>query len=280
MAQVVDGSPGNNVADGDRTEGREAHKPTELPRRGWLAIIRRSMQQVKQDNVAILAAGVAFWFFLALIPAIVAAISLYGIVADPSDVSKLIGRFDNALPKDLVQFFDQQLKSITESSSSKLGLGLVVAVLAALWSASKGTRTLIEATNAAYDEEEGRGFLKVRLLSLVFTLGGVIFGVGGMFVLGLAPGLASHLGPAGPVVTIVLGWPLVLAAFLGGLAVLYRYGPSRHDARWEWVTPGAVVATVLWVIGSGLFALYANRLSSFNETYGSPEWSRSSCCGC
>jgi membrane protein len=259
-------SDGTGPAD---TRGREADTPTQLHAAGWSDILRRSVGQVKEDNLTILAAGVAFWFFLALVPTIVAVINLYGLVANPSDVSKLVAEFDNALPKDLVRFIDQQLTSITESSSSKLGVGLAFAVAAALWSSAKGTRTLIEATNAAYDEEETRGYLKVRLLALVLTVGGVIVGVGGMFVISLAFRLASHLGPAGSVLTIVLGGPVVLVVFVLALGLLYRYGPARTEARWEWVTPGAVVATFLWVAGSVLFALYANRASSFNETYGS-----------
>ncbi|MDQ6698072.1 MAG: YihY/virulence factor BrkB family protein [Actinomycetota bacterium] len=253
----------------DHGHGREADSPSQLHLRGWLEVVRRAAAQIKTDNLAILAAGVAFWFFLALVPTIVAVINVYGLVANPSDVSKLVGRFDGALPRDLVRFIDGQLRSITRTSASGLGIGLALAVLAALWSASKGTRTLIEATNAAYDEEEGRSFIKVRLLAMLFTAGGVVIGVGGMVVIGVGPRLASHLGPVGTVVSIVLGWPLVLVAFVLGLGVLYRWGPSRKEARWEWVTPGAIVATVLWVLGSALFALYANGASSFNETYGS-----------
>lgn len=256
-------------SDTDDDRGREAERPTELPARGWWDVIRRSAGQVKSDNVALLAAGVAFWFFLALVPTIVAVINVYGLVANPEDVSKLVSRFDQTLPHDLVRFINDQLVAITRTSNSGLGIGLALAVAAALWSASKGTRTLIEATNVAYDEEETRSFVKVRLLALLFTAGGVVLGVGGMIVLGLGPRLASHLGPAGTVVSIVLGWPLVLVAFIVGLGALYRWAPSRRDAQWQWVTPGALVATVLWVLGSALFALYANGASSFNETYGS-----------
>ncbi len=266
------GQTGTKVRDADRVaeaHGREADGPTDLHARGWIAVLRRSAQQMKSDNLPILAAGVAFWFFLALVPTIVAVINVYGIVANPADVSKLVSKFDQALPRDLVRFMNEQLKSITRTSNSKLGLGLAFAVVAALWSASKGMRTLIEAINAAYDEEENRSFIKIRLLALAFTGAGVIVGVGGMFVIGLGPRLASHLGPAGTVVSIVLGWPIVLAAAVLGLGVLYRYGPARKEARWQWVTPGAIVATVLWLLGSALFAVYANGASSFNETYGS-----------
>ena len=185
--------------------GREADAPTELRTRGWSDVLRRSARQIKQDNLPILAAGVAFWFFLALVPTIVAVINVYGIVADPADVTKLVSKFDQALPRDLVRFINDQLDSVTRTSNSKLGLGLALAVVAALWSASKGMRTLIEATNAAYDEEESRSFIKIRLLALAFTAAGVVVGVGGMIVIGIGPRLASHLGPAGTVVSIVLG---------------------------------------------------------------------------
>lgn len=262
--------PHSRVTD-DQAErrGRLADTPSQLRMTGWVDVTRRSLKQVKEDNLAILSAGVAFWFFLALVPTFVAVINVYGLVADPSDVSKLVAKFDQTLPHALVQFINDQLKAITQSSSSKLGVGLAFAVAAAVWSAAKGTRTLIEATNAAYDEEETRGMLKVRLLALLFTAGGVIVGVGGLTLIGVAFKLTSYLGPAGSVLTVVVGAPLLLLAVVVALGLLYRFAPARNGARWQWVTPGAVVATLLWVAGSALFALYANRASSFNETYGS-----------
>jgi len=256
----------DRTSDDDR-RGREAEQPQHLGK-GWLDVVKRSLKQVKRDNVQILASGVAFWFFLALVPTIVALISIYGLLADPTQVSEQVHRFGSALPRAIVKFLDQQLKLVTQSSHSKLGFGLVISVLAALYSASKGTRALIEATNAAYDEEETRGFLKVRLLALAFTAGGVLLAVGGMAILGFGPGLGRRLGPLGPVVVILLGWPLLLVLFVAGLGVLYRYAPDRENARWTWVTPGAILATVIWLGGSLLFALYTNVAKSLEKTYG------------
>ena len=248
--------------------GREADTPWELGQ-GWRDIARRAIAEIKQDNVQILAAGVAFWFFLALVPTIVAVVSVYGLVADPADVSKQVHRYDQALPREIVRFLDEQLRAITATSSSKLGFGLAFSVVAAVWSASKGSRALIAATNAAYDEEETRGFLRLRIMSLAFTAGVVALFAAGLAVIGFGPRVADHLGPAGSVLVVVLGWPLMLALALVALGALYRYGPDRENARWAWVTPGSVVATVLWLIGSALFSIYADHAGSLNETYGS-----------
>ncbi len=261
-------STGHTASDGDE-RGRRADAPGQIPPAGWLDILKRTMGQLKSDNVPVVAAGVAFYVFLAMVPAIVAVVSVYGLVADPVDVERQLGALLAALPSDAAGLVRTQVQAITAQGSATLGVGLVVSVLAALWAASKGTQALIVALNIAYDEEETRTFLRLRGLALGLTVAlavAAVVGVGGMV---LAGNLASVLGTAGQVAIGVLRWPILGAFAVLVLAVLYRYSPDRDAPAWRWVTPGALVATVLWLLGSVAFAVYVNNFGKYNETYGS-----------
>lgn len=252
----------------DNGRGLTADRPTEIPPRGWLDVVKRTVKQLKSDNVPIIAAGVAFYWFLALLPALAAVISVYGIVADPNDVARQLDSFLGALPRDAADFIRSQVEEITGSSTGGLGIGVAVSVLAALWSASKGMQALVTALNVAYDEEETRRFLKLRGLALALTLGltaAAAVLVGGMAVLG---SVAEDLGTGGDIAVTVLRWPVLAAVLVLLLAALYRYAPDRDRPRWRWVTPGAGTAVALWVAGSVLFSVYVNNFGSYNETYG------------
>lgn len=242
--------------------GREATSPTEIPPRGWKDVLARTFAEAKQDQLTLLAAGVAFFGLLALVPGLFALVSIYGLVADPADVTRHVDDLLGTAPSEVREFVSQQLESVTGTDEGAAGLSAALGVLVALWSASSGMKHLLDALNAAYDEVEGRGMLKVRALSLGFTVGAVVFVLGAVVVITVVPELVP-----GPLA--LLRWPLLGAAFVGALAVLYRYGPSRDNPEWHWTTPGALVATALWLVASGLFSLYTSSFASYNETYGS-----------
>jgi membrane protein len=223
---------------------------------------------VKSDNVPVVAGGVAFYVFLSLIPALLAVILVYGLVADPQDVREQITDYVGALPSDARSFLLDQLERITEQDTEGLGVGLVASVVAAIYSASKGMQGLVAALNVAYDEEETRKFFKLRLTTIGLTLAVIVagtLGIGGMAVLG---SVAEDLGTGGGIALTILRWPLLAGFLILGLAALYRYAPDRDRAKWRWVTPGATVATVLWVLGSLAFSVYANVAGNFSESYG------------
>jgi len=252
-----------------RGRGRHAEAPTDIPAAGWKDVLSRTMAEVKQDHMPILAAGVAFYLMLSLFPALVAVLSIYGLVVEPGEVGEMLAPVVQPLPSGIEDLINEQLTSLTTASERGLGIGLAVSLAAAVWSASKGMKSLIDAINAAFDEEETRKFIPLRGLALVLTLGGIVLMVASVALLTVVPGLAEHLGSGGRLLATIVRWPLLAVIMIGALAVLYRYTPDRDDARWRWVTPGAVVATVLWMIGSGLFAVYADNFGKFNETYGS-----------
>ena len=257
------------TAEGD-ARGRFATSPTQLPKAGWKDVARRTLQEVKADNVPITAAGVAFYGMLALVPALVAIVSVYGLVVSPEESREQVEGFTAALPGEAARLLVAQLDSITGGDSGGLGVKLAVSLGGLLWSASSGTTALIRGLGIAYDEPEGRGFVKLRSRALILTVAAV---VGAVVVLGLTVALpaildAAGLRSAGKTVGLVLRWPILGVLFILGLSALYRYGPDRDKAKWRWVSPGALLATVLWVIGTGLFAFYAGRFGSYNETYG------------
>ncbi|MEY2583844.1 MAG: rane protein, partial [Ilumatobacteraceae bacterium] len=200
-----------------------------------------------------------------------ALISIYGLVAKPSDVSRQIASTLSAAPREVRDLVASQLESIVSSSGSGAVLGAIIGTIIALWSASSGVGHLLQAVNRAYDEEETRSFVKLKLISLVLTIGAIVFVVIAFAVIALLPSLLAKtgLGTVGRVFVGLLRWVLLLAGMTVGLGIVYRYGPDRDDARWEWVSVGAVVASVLWLIGSVLFSVYTANFAKYNETYGS-----------
>jgi membrane protein len=211
---------------------------------------------------------VAFYLLLALAPALVVVLAVYGLVSDPADVGSHMDDLAAALPSDVRDLLDEQLRTAAGASQSKLGVGLVIGIVAAVLGASKGARSLIEAVNVAYDEQETRGFLRLRLLALAMTLGGLVIIVVALLGLTVVPTLGERLGGGGRLVASIVRWPILALLMAAALAVLYRYAPDRDDARWEWVSPGALAAVVIWLVGSVGFTVYADQFGSFGETYG------------
>jgi membrane protein len=249
--------------------GRDALTPTDVPVRGWKDVALRVKAESKNDHVTLLAAGVALFALLALVPALIALLSIYGLVAEPDQIDEQLVDSLSAAPAEVRDLISQQIRDIGDASSGAV-LAVIGGLLLALWSASAGMKNLIEAINVAYDEEETRGFVKLRTLSLALTLGAILFLVVALAVIAFLPSViaATDLGVAGRVVVNVLRFVLLFAGLLVGLAILYRYAPDRAAPKWSWVTPGSVFAGVVWIIGSLLFSFYAANFGTYNETYG------------
>jgi membrane protein len=250
--------------------GREAERPGEIPRRGWFAILKRVRAEVKQDNVTLLAAGVAFYAMLALFPAIIAVVTVYGMVADPAQVESQVGGFAKSLPSGADQLLTEQLKSVTSAGRQSLSIGLAVSLLAVLWAASGGVQGLVKGLNLVYDERETRGFLKLRGLSLLLTVGAIVMAVLAVALIAVFPAVVDDLGlgQAGELAASIARWVVLALLLLLALAVLYRYAPNRANPRWRWVGWGAVVALVLWLLGSVGFSWYVDNFGKYNQTYG------------
>jgi membrane protein len=250
--------------------GEHAEAPTQIPPRGWWQVVRRAFKEASDDHVPMLAGGVAFFAFLAVFPALIAALTLYGLVADPAQVARQIESLAGALPEDARPILVDQLNAVAAASNGALTIGLIISLLAALWSASSGTGNLVQAVNIAYDEDETRGFIKLRAIALALTLGAMVFVMVTLTLVAVLPPLleALQLGVVGTVVAQIVRWGLLLALIIIALAVVYRIAPDRDAPRISWVSTGAVVAAALWILGSLGFSLYVNNFGSYNKTYG------------
>jgi membrane protein len=250
--------------------GIQAEKPTQIPWRGWKQILKRAWAENKADNMPIIGGGVAFFGFLSIFPALIALISIYGLVASPKSVAGQVESLSTQLPHSAADLIKTQLTSIVDHSGSALSIGLVISIVAALWSASGGVGNLITAVNIAYDEVETRNFLKLKLTSLALTLGAIAFVIVTFGLVAVVPSVihALPLGVVGTILAQVVRWVLLLAVFTGSLAVLYRVAPDRDAPRFRWVSLGAVIVTVIWAVVSLAFALYVNKFGSYDKTYG------------
>lgn len=249
-------------------EPRQA--PTELPARGWFAALKRVSPRLKDLNVSLLASGVAFWALLSLFPALLALIALYGLIADPQDVTKQVGNALGTLSPETRTVITDQLQSIASTNKQSLGIGLVISVVLALWSASSGMQNLMQALTTAYEQKETRGFIKLRAAALALTLGSIVFAIVVIGVIGVVPALIDRFVPDGPLKILAYVGEAVVFFLLvvSVLTVLYRFAPANKPSGLRWASPGAIIAALLWVLGSAGFAVYVHLSSSYANTYG------------
>ncbi len=265
MANTATQRPGEGVP------GGRADSPTQIPAKGWWQIAVRGWKEASADQIPLLGAGVAFFGFLALFPALIALTLIYGLVVDPATISDQVGQLTSALPPEARTILEDQLRQLASTSTQGLGWGLVVTLLVALWSASGGIGNLVTAINIAYDEERKRGFVKEKLLALGLTLGAIVFMV---LILALVAGVPVVLGLVGldqgawRWLAEAVRWVLVALLVMGALAVLYRVAPNREAPKFRWASVGAVAATVLWLVASVGFSLYVTLFGNYAKTYG------------
>ena len=265
--QPVQGN-GSSAHSPDR--GRAARTPPDIPARGWKEVLQRVRFGLKEDHVSLLAAGVAFKALLALFPALIAAVSLWGLLADPETITEQISGLTDALPAEVAGIIEQQLTEVAGTSAGALSWTLAVSILAALWSASSGMAGLIEGCNAAYDEVDRRSFPRKRALALVFTVGGLTFLLLTLGLMAVLPAVLGTLAPDSAARSVVrIGqWPVLALLAMTAMALVYRYAPDREQPQLRWLTGGVLLATVLWLIASAAFAVYLAVAGNFTETYG------------
>lgn len=253
------------------SHGRHARKPTHIPRSGWFQVLKRVKDDIGRDHVSLVAAGVAFYSLLAVFPAIVAVISLWGLLFDSQQISQQISSVSHLLPQQAAEIVRQQAQQASSGNSTGMGLAAIGGILLAIYSASRGIKGLMDGLNIVYEEQEKRGFLKKAAIILGLTLGAIVMAVVTLGTITAVPVLVKMLGLGGVVGTTInlLRWPLLLVVVMLTLGVLFRYAPDRKKPRWQWVRVGSVAAVLLWLIGSIGFSLYVRNIASYNETYGS-----------
>lgn len=251
--------------------GHKAEKPIEIPATGWVDIGKRILSQLKKDHVQIVSAGVAFYFFLALFPAIIAFISIYNLIVDPAQIQEQLSMLSRLFPDKAFTIITEVLDPILNESEQTLGLSLLISTLVSIWSANKGTSALFEGINIAYNEEENRSFIKKTIATLTFTFGGIILTLLSLLLLIFFGTFVDQLGLPDTLRNIIdwSRWVLIAFLLVAGLGLLYKNAPDRDDPKFRWVSWGSVIGTLLWIGGSFLFSWYVNNFGSYDKVYGS-----------
>jgi membrane protein len=255
----------------ERGRGRHATHPLQIPWRGWMDIFWRTYGEMQSDRLLSIAGGAAFFVLLAIFPAITALVSAYGLFFNTSTITGNLSLLTDVVPINVLSIVSEQANRIAANSGRALSAGIIIGILVSLWSAMSGVKAMIDALNVIYEQQEGRSFIKLNFEALLFTLAGFaafLLAIAAVIVL---PLLLSPigLGSAAGTLTRVLRWPVLLLVLLIGLAALYRYGPYRRAARWQWVSVGSVFAAVTWICASYLFSWYLASFANYNATYGS-----------
>src|SRR5450432_2620610 len=251
--------------------GRPSSNPLQIPWAGWKDILWRTYVRSGEDRLLAIAAGVVFFGLLAVFPAITALVSCYGLFANPSTIGANLQTLALMLPEGSFQIVQDQIARVLDKGGTALGATFLFGLALALWSANAGVKAVIDALNVVYEEREKRSFIRLNLLSMAFTAGGIaalLLMAGGVVALPLA---LDHLWLAeqSKMVVGLARWPLLLAMLLLALGILYRFGPSRRSARWEWLSAGTLAAALLWIAGSALLSWYLSNFGNYNATYGS-----------
>ncbi|WP_426131041.1 YihY/virulence factor BrkB family protein [Pararhizobium sp. PWRC1-1] len=250
--------------------GREANSPNEIPVKGLRDVFWRVVQTVMADRVTLIAAGVTYFLLLSLFPALGALVALYGFVADPTTIMGHIGFIASVFPPGSFDLILNQLTALTQQNTSTLSFAFITGLVVAVWSANSGMKALFDAMNVAYQEDEKRSFFRLNLLSLAFTFGALTIAIVLIAAIGVLPAALAYLwlDRWQELLARFARWPFILVFVGCGIAIIYRYGPSREQAKLRWLSWGVAFSTLLWLVASVLFSFYIENFANYNATYG------------
>ena len=251
--------------------GRSADKPSEIPPGGWKDILLRVYHGISEDRILLVAAGVTFYLLLSIFPGIAALFSIYGLFANPADIAGHLDALANVAPGGAIDLLREDMTRLASNGGTTLGVGLLVSLAVSLWTTNSGVSAIFDALNIVYGEKEKRGLVRFYLTTLTFTLASIVFILLAIAVVVLLPVVLNFIPlPGGTDLLVKIArWPILFVLTALALAALYRYGPSRNEARWRWITWGSAFATVMWIAASVLFSWYVANFGSYNKTYGS-----------
>jgi membrane protein len=255
----------------ERDAGRLATAPHQIPLKGWKTVLKRVGAGFLQDRIMAEAASITFYVLLALFPAIAALISVYGLFTDPAQIGTQLASLSGVIPAGGMQIIEGQITALTANGHKTLGFAAIISLAVSIWSANNGIKSLIGGLNVVYHEHEKRSFVKLTLVALAFTVGTIIFAIIALFAVVLIPIILNFvgLGFATAMLINLLRWPAMFVVVAVVLAFIYRYGPSRNWARWQWVSWGGAAAAFFWIALSLLFSFYVANFANYNKTYGS-----------
>ncbi len=269
MAQAIDKA---GEATPDHEHGRTANSPLAMPARAWRDILKRVWFKTGTDNIGLMAAGVAFYSFLSIVPLFGALIMTYGLIADPATIATHMRTIIDLVPADAAKLIYEQLVSVTTTAASKKGLGLLIALLISLYGATRASGAIMAALNVIYEQVERRSIVITTLISFAIIIAAVMVGIVGLLsasVLGYLQTLLGGIGPAAAAFIKLATWLVAGSLASMAIAATYRFAPDRADARWRWLSLGSGLATLLWLAATLGFGFYAARFGDYNATYGS-----------
>ena len=253
-----------------------AHRPLarsawQIPLTGWNEILIGTYHQINDDRLLATAAGVVFYGLLAIFPAVTALVSSYALFADPSTIAKNLHGLALMLPEGSFVIVEDQVTRVLSKETATLSATFILGLLMAIWSANAGMKAIFDALNVVYEERERRGFVQLNLTSLAFTVAAlvaILLMIAGVIAVPLALQKLG-LGQRAEWILSIGRWPALIVLLLTALALLYRFGPSRQNARWQWLSIGALAASLLWLVGSALLSWYLSNFGNYTATYGS-----------
>lgn len=245
--------------------------PKKIKASGWKKILLTVKDRIGENNLTIVAAGVAFYAFLAIFPAIVALLSIYGLAVDPHQAEQQISQLSGMMPREAFSIIKERIDKFLETSGSALGWGTVLGILVSLWSANAGTKSLFTGIDIAYNVKNERGFIKQNALTLAFTMGAIITVVLSMALIVVFPAIVHTLGLPEYIESLIswLRWPLLAAIVIFVISLIYKFAPDRSAPKFRWVMVGAALATGLWLLASVGFSFYVSNFGNYGEMYGS-----------
>ena len=246
-------------------------KPSEISSSGWKKILINVKDQIASDNVSIISAGVAFYSFLAIFPAIAALVSIYGLITDPQQIQDQLNQLSQVMPQQAYTIIETQLQELAKTPGSTLGWSLVISILFSIWSANKGVKSLFTGIEIAYYSDESRGFIKENALSLLFTFIAIILIIISLALIVAFPAIVDQLGLSSGIKTLIewARWIILALIVVFFLGKIYQYAPTKPNPEFKWVLPGAILATVVWLLASWGFSYYVSNFGSYGEMYGS-----------
>ena len=256
---------------GETDRGRSADTPSKIPVRRWRDIFLRVYRGISDDRILLVAAGVTFYALLAIFPGIAALISIYGLYADPASIANHLDTMANVAPGGAIDLLREEMTRLASQGGATLGVSFLGSLAISLWTANSGVKAIFDALNIVYGEDEKRSFLKLNAITLFVTFGIVVFLLLTLAAVVAVPVALTYIPlPEVTALVVIIGrWPILFVLVTTALAVLYKYGPSRTEPRWRWVTWGSVSAAIVWLAASALFSWYVASFGSYNKTYGS-----------
>jgi membrane protein len=252
--------------------GHQATSPWQMPKRAWRDIAARTYKRTWDDNVALVAAGVAFYGFFALLSLLGLIVLVYGLAADPMTVVEHMHALTAVLPTDVASIIGDQLMTAVRASQKTKGLGILIAFLVAIYGGTNGAVSVLTALNIAYEEKETRGLLRFYSLAISMTLGALVLSLlalAGTATLAYLQHLLPEASPVAVIAGKLLGYLLLVIVAAAIASTLYRFGPSREDAKWKWITPGSLFAALAWLLLTWAFGVYVGHFTNYHASYGS-----------